>query len=81
MRGNETKNQFWLVLGALNVLAMIYPIVLVYRADQIDAKLLAAVVLVVAILLLAVGDAVSIVIADVVGGGKQGDKRIKTHSN
>jgi hypothetical protein len=45
MKRGGTTNQFWLVLGTLNVLVMVYPIVLVCRADRVDARLLATFVL------------------------------------
>ena len=77
MRKKGTTNQFWLVLGTLNVLVMVYPIVLVCRADRVDARLLATFVLIVAIFLLAIADTVSIVVADVIGGTKRGTKQTK----
>ena len=77
MKRRGTTNQFWLVLGTLNVLVMVYPIVLVCRADRVDARLLATFVLIVAIFLLAIADTVSIVVADVIGGTKRGTKQTK----
>ncbi|MBZ5664146.1 MAG: hypothetical protein LAO30_06030 [Acidobacteriia bacterium] len=77
MRKKGPTNHFWLVLGTLNVLVMVYPIVLVCRADRVDAQLLATFVLIVAILLLAVADTISILVADVIGGTNRGDKQRK----
>ena len=54
MARKEHTNRFWWVLGTCNVLAMAYPMVLVHRADSMDAWLLAIFVLIVAIFLLAV---------------------------
>ena len=45
MKRSGTTNRFWWVLGRLNVLAMVYPIMLVRRADSVDAQLLATLVL------------------------------------
>ena len=41
MKRSGTTNGLWWVLGTLNVLAMVYPIMLVRRADSVDAQLLA----------------------------------------
>jgi hypothetical protein len=78
MRRNGTTIQFRLVLGTLNVLAMVYPIVLVRRADTVDTHLFATFVLVGMVLLLAVVDAFSILVADAIGGTKGDDKQSKT---
>jgi len=37
MKRSGTTNRFWWVPGTLNVLATAYPIVLVRRADSVDA--------------------------------------------
>ena len=75
MARKEHTNRFWWVLGTCNVLAMAYPMVLVHRADSMDAWLLAIFVLIVAIFLLAVADTISIVAANVIGGTKRGAKQ------
>jgi hypothetical protein len=74
MARKEHANRFWWILGTCNVLAMAYPIVLVHRADSMDAQLLATFVLIAAIFLLAVADTIGIVVADVIGGTKCGTK-------
>lgn len=63
--------EFWAVLAMLNVLALMYPIKLLFRANSLDENLFATCVLVASLFLLAVVDAVSIVIADTVGTGKR----------
>lgn len=62
MKRNKPNKQFWSVLATLNVLAMIYPINLMLRAESSDEELFAAFAVIgVAFLLLTV-DAVSIVV-------------------
>ena len=56
--------EFWAVLATLNVLALMYPIKLLVRANSVDQNLFAICVLVGSLFLLPVVDAVSIVIAD-----------------
>ena len=58
------------MLTMVNVLALIYPIHLLLRANSVDENLFATFVLVGSLFLLVVVDAVSIVIADAVGTGK-----------
>ncbi|MBV9086559.1 MAG: hypothetical protein JOY79_03670 [Acidobacteriaceae bacterium] len=57
------KNQFWLVLAALNALAMSYPISVYRGTEGGDAQLLAALLLVGILFVLAVADTVTIVFA------------------
>jgi hypothetical protein len=61
---NGSTNRFWFVLTALNLLALSYPIILLHRAETMDASLFAAFVLIGCVFLLTVIDFVSIVIAD-----------------
>src|SRR5689334_10740837 len=61
---NGCTNRFWFVLTAINVLALSYPIVLLHRAESMDASLFATFVLIGCVFLLTVIDFVSIVIAD-----------------
>lgn len=63
IKTKRPTNRFWVVLGALNVLAILYPIGLALRADSGDAHLFAAVVLIGIVFLLAIADTVSIVAA------------------
>ena len=57
------KNQFWLVLGALNALAMSYPISIYRSADGGDAQLFAALLMIGILFVLGVADTVGIVFA------------------
>lgn len=63
MRKNKTKEQFWSVLGALNVIAIAYPIGTYLRADSLEDQILAVSVLVGVGLLLAIVDTVSIAVS------------------
>jgi len=71
MKTIKPTTQFWRVLATGNMLAMIYPISLLLRADGSDDKLFAAVALMGSLFLLAVVDAVSIVVANAVGTSKR----------
>jgi len=71
MKRNKSTTNFWPVLAAVNVLALIYPINLLIHAENTDEHLFAAFALVGFVFLLAVIDAVSIVVADVVGTDKR----------
>jgi len=62
MRKNKTKEQFWSVLGSLNMIAMAYPIGMNLRADSMEDQILAIAVLVGVGLLLAIVDSVSIAV-------------------
>jgi len=59
----KTKEQFWYVLGSLNVVALAYPIGRYMRADSMEDQILAACVLVGAGLLLAIVDTISITVS------------------
>ena len=63
MRKNKTKEQFWAILGSLNIIAMAYPIGTYLRADTMEDQILAVSVLVGVGLLLAIVDTVSIVVS------------------
>ncbi len=71
MKRNKSNTNFWPALAAVNVLALTYPINLLFRAEGADEKLAAAIVLVGSLFLLLLGDAVSIVVAEVVGTNKR----------
>ena len=71
MKTNKPTIEFWTVLTMLNVLALIYPMRLVLRANSLDENLFATCVLVGSLFLLLVGDAVSIVVAEALGVGKR----------
>ena len=71
MKRNRSNANFWPALAALNVLALTYPINLLIHSESADEHLLAACALVGFVFLLAVIDAVSILVAGVVGTGKR----------
>ena len=71
MKRNKSSTNFWPILAAVNVLALTYPINRLFRAEGADEKLVATVVLIGSLFLLLLGDAVSIVVAEVVGTSKR----------
>jgi hypothetical protein len=71
MKTSKPTTEFWTVLTMVNVLALIYPIHLLLRANSVDENLFATFVLVGFLFLLVVVDAVSIVVAEAVGTGKR----------
>ena len=71
MKTNKPTTEFWTVLTMVNVLAPIYPIHLLLRANSVVENLFATCVLVGSLFLLVVVDAVSIVVAEAVGTGKR----------
>jgi hypothetical protein len=71
MKRNKSTTNFWPVLAAVNVLALTYPINLLFRVESTDEKLVATIVLIGSLFLLMLGNAVSIVVAEVVGTDKR----------
>ena len=71
MKRNRSNTKFWSALAALNVLALTYPISLLIHSESADEHLIADFALVGFIFLLAVVDAVGILVADLVGIGKR----------
>jgi uncharacterized membrane protein len=63
MKNNKPSTRFWLLLGLVNLFAIVYPVHLLRRAADMPETLLATVVLMVVFFLLAVADLVSIFIA------------------
>lgn len=63
MKKVKSKDEFWLVLGTLNVLAMVYPTSAYLRADSSEDQIVFLAVLFGLGLLLAIVDTVSIVVA------------------
>jgi len=63
--------QFWTVLGTVNLLTLIYPVILLHRAKSLEEDIFANLVFLGSLLLLAVVNAVSMVIAGAVGTGKR----------
>jgi hypothetical protein len=71
MKRNRPTPDLWTVLALVNVLALIYPIHLLLRASNVDENLYPICVLVGCLFLIALGDAVSIVVAEAVVTGKR----------
>jgi hypothetical protein len=71
MKRNKSTTNFWPVVAAVNILALTYPINLLSRAESADEKLMATIVLIGSLFLLMLGDAVCIVVAEVVGTHKR----------
>ena len=71
MKRSKPTTEFWTVLAIVNVLALIYPISLILRANSVDENLFASGVLIGSLFLLVVVDAVSIVVTEAVGTGKR----------
>ena len=63
MKKQKTRDDFWLILGLINLVAMIYPTSCYLRADCMEDQILAVFVLCGVGLLLAVVDTVSIAVA------------------
>jgi len=70
MNRNKRGMEFWMLLGAGNLLALIYPIHRLIHASSVDEDLFATCILVGSLFLLLVLDAVSIVVAGTVGPRK-----------
>lgn len=67
MKRNKSTTNFWPVLAAVNILALTYPINRLIHSETPDEHLLAVFALLGFVFLLTVVDAVSIVVAEVVG--------------
>jgi uncharacterized membrane protein YhaH (DUF805 family) len=63
MKKPKSRDEFWLVLGTLNVLAMVYPTSLYLRAASTEDQILGLAVLIGLGLLLAIIDTVSVMVA------------------
>lgn len=62
MKKQKGREDFWLVLGLINLLAMVYPMICYLRADSIEDQIMAVFVLCGVGLLLAIVDTVSIAV-------------------
>jgi hypothetical protein len=71
MKRSTPTTEFWTVLAMVNLLGLIYPIQVLLRANSVDENLLATCVLVGALFLLVVVDAISILVAQAVGTAKR----------
>ncbi len=63
MKRSEPNMRLWTVLGAVNLLALLFPLILLHRAKSVEEDLFANLVLIGSLLLLAVVNVVSIVVA------------------
>ena len=63
MKKRKAGENFWLVLGLINLLAMVYPISYYVQANGMEDQVLAVAVLIGVGLLLALVDTVSIAVA------------------
>ena len=63
MKKRKAGENFWLVLGLINLLAVVYPISYYVQADGMEDQVLAVAVLIGVCLLLALVDTVSIAVA------------------
>jgi hypothetical protein len=63
MKRQRAREDFWLVLGLINLVAMVYPISCCLQANSMEDQLMAVFVLVGVGLLLAIVDTVSIAVA------------------
>lgn len=62
MRQESSKTRFWAILTMINIVAMTYPVMLYFQADNSDTQFFAAIVLVGSAFLLAITDAVSAIL-------------------
>jgi uncharacterized membrane protein YhaH (DUF805 family) len=63
MKKRKAREDFWLILGLINLVAMIYPMSCYLQADSMENQIMAVFVLCGVGLLLAIADAVSIAVA------------------
>jgi len=63
MKKQKAREDFWLILGLINLVAMIYPMSCYLHADSMENQIMAVFVLCGVGLLLAIADTVSIAVA------------------
>ena len=63
MKNRKARTDFWLILGLINLVAMIYPMSCYLQSDNVENQIMAVFVLCGIGLLLAVVDTVSIAVA------------------
>lgn len=63
MKKRKARTDFWLILGLINLVAMIYPMSCYLQADNVENQIMAVFVLCGIGLLLAIVDTVSIAVA------------------
>lgn len=62
MKKQKAREDFWLILGLINLVAMIYPMSCYLQADSMENQIMAVLVLCGVGLLLAIADTVSIAV-------------------
>jgi len=60
MKKQKTREDLWLVLGLINVLALVYPMISYLRADSIEDQVLSVGLLIGVSLILVIFDTVSV---------------------
>ena len=63
MKKQKTKEDLWLVLGLINLLALVYPMTSYLRADGIEDQVLSVGLLIGVSLILVIFDTVSIAVS------------------
>ncbi len=61
MQKKSSKTRFWLILLTLNVLAVTYPVGLLFTSEDDGTRMFAVIVLMGGFIFLAVADAISVV--------------------
>lgn len=67
MTNSGNARRFWCLLGAVNLIGMVYPLALVRRAQSIEDNLFAVLLLMFLMFFLLVVDMISILMAEVIG--------------
>ncbi len=78
MTNSGNARRFWSLLGAVNLIGMVYPLVLVRRAQSVEDNLFAVLLLIFLMFFLVVVDMISIVMAEVIGVINPDGKRTVT---
>ena len=78
MTNSGNARRFWSLLGAVNLIGMVYPLVLVRRAQSVEDNLFAVLLLIFLMFFLVVIDMISIVMAEVIGVINPDGKRTVT---
>lgn len=67
MTHNRNARLFWWLLGAVNLIGITYPLLLIRRAPSVEDNLFAVLLLMFLMFFLVVVDMISIVMAEVIG--------------
>jgi hypothetical protein len=79
MTHNRNARRFWWLLGAVNLIGITYPLLLIRRAQSVEDNLFAVLLLIFLMFFLVVVDMISIVMAEVIGVINPDGKRSVTH--